>query len=166
MKICKRFRFEAAHKLESAYTACCHETIHGHSYKLDVEISIFDGNPFSSYLPDVMEDGMVMDFGRLKKIVQEEVLDKYDHALILFNNSELMASTEIPTLRRMGNKKIVEVPWNPTAENMVRDILARLVVRQEFKDLNEKVHPVKIAVRLWETEDAYAEDYNYVYYSS
>jgi len=69
MIIAKTFEFEAAHKLpeEECYGAC--SNLHGHTYKLTVEIS-----------GKVNDKGWVMNFKELKQIVKEVVLDKYDHS--------------------------------------------------------------------------------------
>ena len=47
------------------------ENLHGHTFTVDVEIE-----------GEIGEDGMVMDFRKLKKLV-EEVLSSWDHAIIL-----------------------------------------------------------------------------------
>lgn len=67
MKVCREFYFDAAHHLKDYKGEC--EKVHGHTYKLEVVVS---GKP--------EKDGMVMDFTELKKIVEETVIDKLDHA--------------------------------------------------------------------------------------
>mgnify|MGYP001087225704 CR=1 FL=1 len=76
IRLTKEFSFEAAHLLEG-YDGACRE-IHGHSYRLFVTVkgcpADDDTNP---------KCGMVMDFGVLKSIVNEEVVSRFDHALVL-----------------------------------------------------------------------------------
>ena len=71
IRLTKEFSFEAAHLLEG-YDGACRE-IHGHSYRLFVTVRgvpVCDGrNP---------KLGMVMDFGQLKRIVGEEVVQRLD----------------------------------------------------------------------------------------
>ena len=70
----KIFRFEAAHAL-MGYDGRC-SNIHGHSYEMRVTVK---GMPVIDY--ESPKNGMVMDFGDLKKIVNEEIIDRYYHAL-------------------------------------------------------------------------------------
>ena len=71
MIIAKEFTFDAAHTLpnEECYGKC--RNLHGHTYKLIVEIQ-----------GDVNDKGWVMNFKDLKAIVNEFVIDKLDHANI------------------------------------------------------------------------------------
>jgi 6-pyruvoyltetrahydropterin/6-carboxytetrahydropterin synthase len=68
MIIGKHFEWEASHKLpnEEVYGKC--KNLHGHTYKLTVEVK--------GKLTDL---GWVMNFSELKNIVNELVIDKYDH---------------------------------------------------------------------------------------
>ena len=80
IRITKSFNFETAHALYG-YDGKC-KNIHGHSYKLYVTVI---GIPISE--PNHVKYGMVIDFGDLKKIVREEVVDVFDHATIFNKNS-------------------------------------------------------------------------------
>lgn len=66
MLVSKEFTFDAAHFLTKYHGKC--ENLHGHTYKLRVTVE-----------GEVQEDGMVIDFLILKKIVKEKILDKFDH---------------------------------------------------------------------------------------
>ena len=66
MLVSKDFSFDAAHFLTQYHGKCEH--LHGHTYKLRVTV---EGK--------VQSNGLVIDFGILKKIVKEQILDKYDH---------------------------------------------------------------------------------------
>ncbi|HHQ45088.1 MAG TPA: 6-carboxytetrahydropterin synthase QueD [Candidatus Altiarchaeales archaeon] len=66
MIVARRFYFDASHHLPEYKGAC--ERVHGHTYRLEVEVS-----------GEQRRDGMVLDFRDLKKVVQENVLDKLDH---------------------------------------------------------------------------------------
>lgn len=66
----KIFTFETSHFLPN-YNGKC-RFMHGHSYKLFVTVK----GPVNE------ETGMAMDFGDLKRIVTENIVDKYDHALL------------------------------------------------------------------------------------
>ena len=69
MFIIRKFKFDAAHNLESYKGKC--EKLHGHTYRLVV---IVEGIPDS--------EGMIIDFVELKDIVKREVIDILDHSYI------------------------------------------------------------------------------------
>ena len=76
IRLTKEFSFEAAHALEG-YDGACRE-IHGHSYRLFVTVK---GRP--SECADDPKCGMVTDFGVLKRIVNEQIVSRMDHAFVL-----------------------------------------------------------------------------------
>ena len=81
IRLTKHFSFEAAHALHN-YDGKC-SRLHGHSYQLYVTVI---GEPVSD--PSSPKLGMVMDFGLLKKIVGEEIIDHYDHSVVLNENAD------------------------------------------------------------------------------
>lgn len=106
IRITKEFHFEMSHCLNNYDGAC--KNIHGHSYKLFVTIR---GEPSrdknsSSY-------GMVMDFTHLKKMVKENILDVFDHSLVIERNSPFIES-----IKQIETKKNI-VDFQPTCENLV-----------------------------------------------
>ena len=67
MKVAREFTFDAAHYiLDDKGTPC--EELHGHTYKLRV---VVEG--------PVKDDGMVIDFTEIKRIVNEKVMPSVDH---------------------------------------------------------------------------------------
>lgn len=86
--VTKCFEFEACHHLPH-YEGACHN-VHGHSYKLEVTV----GGTISK---KGTKQGMVIDFKDLKKIVEEMVIDKCDHADLntIFDNptAEIMVKS-------------------------------------------------------------------------
>ena len=76
IRITKEFKFEMAHAL-LGYDGPC-RNVHGHSYELSVTVI---GKPIEEKSHAKL--GMVMDFGDLKRIVKDEVVDVFDHALVL-----------------------------------------------------------------------------------
>ena len=142
IRLTKEFSFEMAHLLEG-YDGLCRE-IHGHSYRLFVTVA---GEPESD--PRSPKYGMVMDFGDLKRIVNEAIVHRYDHTLV-------MRASERSTLLRKALKdhfdRIVETAYQPTCENMVADF-ARVIA----ECLPEGVSLVSI--KLHETATSFAEWY-------
>ena len=76
IRLTKQFSFEAAHAIEGYDGPCCE--IHGHSYKLFVTIK---GEPESDERSPKF--GMVMDFGELKRIVNEQVVNPFERMVML-----------------------------------------------------------------------------------
>lgn len=136
-RACKTFRFEAAHQLDQAFSKACTDTVHGHSYKVEVvvEANCLDGNL------------MVVDFGVISAMLKDTIAE-WDHALIL---SGTLAREYAGT----PNKKIITFPVSPTAEIMA-DLLYK-AVDARLTDLNApnglRVH----SVRVHETEGNWAE---------
>lgn len=114
IRITKEFKFEMAHALWG-YDGPC-ENIHGHSYTLTVTVK---GKPLTNNKSPKL--GMVMDFGDLKKIVASEIIEKYDHSLIL-NNTDQRISL-------LNNQKLVSVDFQPTCENMLIHFSKLLISR-------------------------------------
>jgi len=71
IRITKQFSFETGHALYG-YDGKC-KNVHGHSYKLYVTVI---GQPISD--TNNVKYGMVIDFGDLKKIVKEEIVDLFE----------------------------------------------------------------------------------------
>lgn len=69
MEITKIFTFDSAHYLTDYHGKC--EKLHGHTYKLEITIE-----------GPVQKNGMVLDFGILKSLVQAHILDHLDHKLL------------------------------------------------------------------------------------
>lgn len=140
IRLTKEFSFEAAHAL-NGYDGPCRE-IHGHSYRLFVTVK---GRP--STCEDDPKCGMVIDFGVLKKVVNEVVISRYDHALVLQNNPEDSSLREMLG-QRFGN--VITVDYRPTCENMLPDFARQI---QERLPQGIALH----ALRLHETATSYAE---------
>jgi 6-pyruvoyltetrahydropterin/6-carboxytetrahydropterin synthase len=115
IRITKEFSFEAAHALKGHDGPC--RNIHGHSYKLSVTVS---GVPVQD--PSSPKNGMIMDFGDLKRIVKENIIDVLDHALIL------PSDMDIAGLRKLGESfsKVHVVEFQPTSENLLNDFASRI----------------------------------------
>ena len=135
----KIFRFEAAHAL-MGYDGRC-RNIHGHSYEMRVTIK---GNPIMD--DSSPKNGMVMDFGDLKRIVNEEIIDHYDHAFIINHN---MSQDFIDEVKR-NYERIIVLPYQPTTELMLIDFSKKIKSR-----LPEGIQLVKIFMK--ETEGSFAE---------
>ena len=111
IRITKEFTFETAHALYG-YDGKC-KNVHGHSYKLAVTVI---GEPISE--KDNVKLGMVIDFGDLKEIVKNAIIDPFDHATVL--NSTTPHIELGKDLEKHGHK-IIFVDYQPSSENMALD---------------------------------------------
>ncbi|MCH3923767.1 MAG: 6-carboxytetrahydropterin synthase [Bacteroidales bacterium] len=137
IRITKEFHFEMSHCLNN-YDGLC-KNIHGHSYKLFITLL---GTPNT----DVNDSGygMVMDFTKLKKIVTEQILDDFDHSIVIEKHSPY-----IEAIKNIDTRKNI-VDFQPTCENLVI----------YFKERIEKCLPKNVSlykVVLFETMTSQAE---------
>jgi 6-pyruvoyltetrahydropterin/6-carboxytetrahydropterin synthase len=136
MRVAKRFRWEAAHRLPWHQGGCA--SLHGHSYTLHVEVE-----------GDVDERGMLVDFKELRSWVRP-LIDGWDHStLVAANDAELL---DIVTA---GEWKHAILPYDTTAENLCRFALD-LVCREQADRLSE-LGIRAVSVKISETETCYAE---------
>lgn len=140
IRLTKAFTFETAHALHG-YDGKC-KNIHGHSYKLFVTVK---GIP-SEDQNDV-KLGMVMDFGDLKKIINKEVEDLFDHAILLNQNSPHKGLGE--KLLAEGHH-VVFTDYQPSCENMILWMVDKIKAQ-----LPQNIELV--ALKLHETENSYGE---------
>lgn len=141
IRITKEFKFEMGHAL-MGYDGPC-KNIHGHSYALKVTVA---GYPITKAGHPKL--GMVMDFGDLKKIVREAVIDEFDHALVL---NDQMPTALVAELKD-NFSRIILLGYQPTSELMVDDFAERI----------QKLLPKNIELKhllLRETVTSYAEWY-------
>lgn len=134
VSVCKMFTFDAAHQLVGHNGKCAN--VHGHTYKLEV---VLKGKTVKE--AGVSDEGFLMDFSDLKKIVKERIIDPLDHAFLAMGNEAVLE-----TLQRT-NAKVALLGFRTTAENLSSYICHQL------KSAGLPVYSVK----LWETPTAWAE---------
>lgn len=123
-RITKEFTFDMAHRLMLDYDSQC-QRVHGHTYRVLVTLSDRSIN----------HNGMVKDFSSVKKDF-EQIKALFDHQLVLNDKDE-----------EMSCQAGLLMDGNPTAENMARFILEKLL----------EVDPRVCKVTVYETPTSYAE---------
>ena len=139
IRVTKRFHFEMAHTLYE-YDGLC-RNIHGHSYNLEVTLI---GEPRNE--PHHPKDGMVMDFSEIKEIVKTQIVNRFDHALMV--NS--LVPKKQQELLRQTTERVIIVDFQPTSENIVTFI----------SDILQQHLPSGVnlfSIRLYETVTSFAE---------
>jgi len=89
-----------------------------------------------------------MDFGDLKEIVRETIVEVFDHALVLQDNYSDNLTTEL----KNNFNKIIFLDYQPTSELMVADFAERIKAK-----LPDSVSLKYLLLR--ETVTSYAEWY-------
>lgn len=105
MRVTKRLRFCAAHRLLGYEGKCAH--LHGHNYVAEVSV---DGEPDGT--------GMVADFGGIKRRVGGWIDEHWDHAVI-GNVADMELCHAVACLH---GQKVYWMGCNPTAENMAEEL--------------------------------------------
>lgn len=139
IRVTKEFSFEMAHALWN-YDGPC-RNVHGHSYRLFVTLS---GKPLEE--SGNPKNGMVIDFSDLKKIVRREIVEVFDHSVVVSRNFD-KGKTEMFS-KLFGNTVLVD--YQPTCENLVSDFAGR--ISAQLPD-GIRLHSLK----LYETATSYAE---------
>lgn len=140
IRITKQFSFETGHALYG-YDGKC-KNVHGHSYKLSVTVI---GSPIDD--ANNVKYGMVIDFGDLKKIVKEQIVDVFDHATVFNQNTP---HVELAHELKTRGHHVILVDYQPTSENMVIDFSTKI---KNLLPKNITLH----SLRLQETETSFAE---------
>jgi len=143
LTVTKMFEWDCAHKLynpklsidknKSVFGLC--NNIHGHTYKLEVTVE-----PIKS-----LNNGMVINFKDLKKIVKDKIVDVMDHSLTLTRGDIIIDMLE-PL-----NLKINIVNYETTCENQINDfwnILKPIFIKHNIS---------LVKLKLYETPTSYAE---------
>jgi 6-pyruvoyltetrahydropterin/6-carboxytetrahydropterin synthase len=141
MIVVKQIEWDMGHRVMNHESKC--KNIHGHRYK--VEISL-EGNLIEK--SGDSSEGMVIDFGDIKKIATQYVHDVLDHGFMVWDkDTKLMAFFE-----ENPDQKHIVVPFTSTAENISKWIFDQL--DSKFTDVYKTGLRLK-SVRLWETPTGY-----------
>ena len=144
IRLTKTFTFEMAHALLN-YDGKC-KNIHGHSYKLEVTVI---GQPLSQ--DGHAADGLIIDFGDLKKIVNAEVVDVFDHALVMKKGY----SDKLTEALDSNFERLLYVNYQPTCENLIADFADKItgLLPREIRLHHLVLHETATAYCEWYAED-------------
>jgi 6-pyruvoyltetrahydropterin/6-carboxytetrahydropterin synthase len=134
VKVCKIFTFDSAHQLIGHKGKCAN--VHGHTYKLEVLLKGKLQGP-----DNITDEGFVIDFSDVKRMVKDLVVDDLDHSFIAAGNEPV-----IRTLMETKSKVSI-LGFRTTAENLCMYICHKL---------REAGLPV-FSIKLWETPTSWAE---------
>lgn len=127
VRICRRETFNAAHRLfrkewsdtknANVFGKCSHPNFHGHNYVIKVWL---EGpvDPVTGYL---------MDLKALKKIIQDEVCERFDHRNLNVDCEEF--KERIPT-----TENIAIVSWNLIRPHLADHLKLEVVISETEKN--------------------------------
>lgn len=107
MRLTAEFVFDAAHRIMGHPGKCAY--LHGHTYRLEVMVA--------SEGLDRLD--MVIDFDDLRALVKKAVLERWDHATLLWTEDPLAPAIE--RVQADAPEKVVRLAGNPTAEILTRE---------------------------------------------
>ena len=172
----REIQFDCGHRVPDHASKC--RSPHGHRYRIVAtcagEVMSEQGNP---------ENGMVIDFGNIKKAMMDVLDAIFDHAFVLSHHDKRMMawyfpgedpnevlqrydaeiarqlssySTEreaIQLPRGVDGYKVIPVNYTPTAENMARHMFHLMDVA-----LSHRTNELRLVnIRLYETPNCYVD---------
>lgn len=136
MLVTKYIEIDMGHRVPNHKSKC--RNLHGHRYK--IELGCDDKIITTSGSSD---EGMVIDFSDMKKILMEEIDDKFDHGFVMYDKDEFIDT--FIRVKEYHNQKIIFVPFIPTAENLAKYWYELMKTRLEERGIKIK------HVKVWET---------------
>ena len=143
MRITRRLEFDAGHRIPDHASQCRH--LHGHRYALEItlsgEVIETEGSPAR---------GMLIDFGDVKAIAKQHIVDVWDHAFLAYRGDTAV----VDFLQGMPGHKTVLLDVIPTAENLAAEAFRIL------EPLYTGVYRDQLRlerVRLYETPNCWAD---------
>ena len=101
---------DTGHRVPNHRSKC--RNFHGHRYRWEVEL---EGDVVDE--DGVSEEGMLIDFSDVSRILKEQIHDVLDHAFVVFEGD----TGALDALSALGDDhKTFVVPFIPTAENLAK----------------------------------------------
>jgi 6-pyruvoyltetrahydropterin/6-carboxytetrahydropterin synthase len=143
ISITRRLEFDSGHRIPNHDGQCRH--LHGHRYAIEVTLT----GEVADH-PGKADDGMVLDFGDIKRLTNQYVVDLWDHAFLVAKEDEGL----VAFLATLPNHKTVVMEHVPTVENLANAAFAILqpVFSKAFGGRLELS-----SIRLYETPNCWAD---------
>lgn len=111
MLVTKQIQIDMGHRVPNHKSKC--RNLHGHRYV--IELGVDDKVIVEKGSSD---EGMVIDFGDLKQVLESEIENNFDHGFVMSSSDNL--SQIFLQLKGEHNLKIYFVDFIPTAENLAK----------------------------------------------
>lgn len=143
LTITRRLEFDAGHRIPNHGGQCRH--LHGHRYAIELTVQ----GPVHASRGEA-DDGMVIDFGEIKRIALAHLIEPWDHAFLVAKQDTIL----VQFFESLPNHKTVVLEDVPTVENLVKfafDHLAPIFQSQTQGQLTLS------RIRLYETPNCWAD---------
>lgn len=134
----RRLEWDAMHRVPDHDGAC--RAFHGHRYVAEITC---DGV--------IADDGMIVDFGIIKRVVGNWIDENWDHTAILYKNDPDPAVKMIAESNAKYGKPVYYLDQPPTAENISIELFR--ITEQLLGDQQIRV----VRIRVFETPNCSAE---------
>lgn len=141
LTVTRKLEFDAGHRIPDHHSQC--RNLHGHRYALHVTLT-------GALVEQAgrTDTGMVMDFSEIKTLTNEHLVDKWDHAFLVYEN-------DLPVrqfLESLPEHKTVVLDRVPTVENLAQIAFDTLkIVFERYTRLR------LLKITLYETPNCWAE---------
>ncbi len=142
MLVSKEIQWDMGHRVTNHHSQC--KNLHGHRYRAEI---VLQGDLVST--SGVSEEGMVIDFGDIKKIAVKHVHDMLDHGFMVWEKDTLL----VDFFNKNSDQKHIVVPFVPTSENVAAWIFR--VLDTKFRDTFDTGLKLS-SIKLWETPTSIA----------
>ena len=107
--ITKSIEWDMGHRVPNHKSKC--RNPHGHRYRMELSLSgLVNRNAGAS------SEGMVIDFGDIKRIMMNQIHDVLDHGFMVYEKDQLLLSFFETNAEEQF--KMIKVPFIPTVENI------------------------------------------------
>lgn len=135
--VTRRLEWDAMHRVPGHDGAC--KAFHGHRYAAEITCA-----------GTVPEDGMIIDFGAVKRVVGTWIDQNWDHTGILYDQDTDPAIEAIKASNASYGRPVYLMQSPPTAENIASELL------RIASDLLADYHITVTSVRIYETPNCFA----------
>lgn len=143
LTITRKLEFDAGHRIPDHKSQC--RNLHGHRYTLEITLTgaVIEAECNS-------DNGMIMDFSDIKALAKEHLVDRWDHAFLVYEKDQQVRDF----LATLPGHKTVVIDRIPTVENLAQ--VAFGILKAAFKDrFGTGLHLHKLV--LHETPNCWAE---------
>ena len=143
LTITRKLEFDAGHRIPDHASQC--RNLHGHRYTLLITLT---GDVVQQ--DGESDNGMIMDFGDIKTLANTHLVDKWDHAFIVYEKDTAVRAF----LDSMPGHKTVVIDRVPTVENLAQAAFG--ILNDVYHDRFGR-HLSLTKVTLYETPNCWAE---------
>lgn len=143
LTITRKLEFDAGHRIPDHRSQC--RNLHGHRYTLEITL---EGEVVSQ--DGQSDNGMIMDFSDVKALALEHLVDRWDHAFLVYRHDHVVTSF----LETLPGHKTVVLDRVPTVENLAQ--VAFNTLKGVYQDRYSRA--LRLAkIKLYETPNCWAE---------